>query len=160
MLNMKVGLFTVLVGVFAPLAVFAAREGTPVYYQQAGSNVYAGAGSNVYVGEQRQSQVIGQRTYTYQVPRSQLPSDLGGAATPAGVATDKKSPWVLSAAYAQKYADFQFKTGVNSILEWDHMIFNELGVRLDSNFSVKNYDLFAYGEYRMGNMSSGGFSID
>lgn len=127
------------------------REGTPVYYQNQTASHSSG---------QRQIQSIGQRSYTYQVPRQQLPSDLGGAMTPSGVATGDLPPWVLSVDYGRRFANFEFKTGVNSVLKWDDMIFNEIGVRADSNFQVKNYDLFAYGEYRMGSMSSGGFSMD
>ncbi len=127
------------------------REGTPVYYQNQSSSYSSG---------QRQIQSIGQRSYTYQIPRQQLPSDLGGAMTPYGVATGDLPPWVLSVDYGRRFANFEFKTGVNSVLKWDDMVFNEVGVRADSNFQVKNYDLFAYGEYRMGSMSSGGFSMD
>jgi hypothetical protein len=129
----------------------ASREGTPMYYQ---------GQSPAYVGNQKQIQSINQRNYTYQVPRQQLPSDFGSAMTPAGVSTGKQAPWVLSLDYGRRFANFEFKTGVNSVLKWDDMIFNEIGVRADSNFNVKNYDLFAYGEYRMGSMASGGFSMD
>jgi hypothetical protein len=133
----------------------ASSEGTPVYYQN-----YGVGNQNVYVGNQRQVQVIGQKAYEYQVPRQLLPAEIGGAMTPNGVATDKLAPWILSAEYTRRFADFEFKTGVNSVLEWDDMVFNEIGVRFDSNFTVKNYDLFAFGEYRMGRMSHGGLSMD
>ncbi|MCL1892405.1 MAG: hypothetical protein FWF97_03930 [Alphaproteobacteria bacterium] len=152
---MRVGFYAALIGIFAPLAVFAASEGTPVYYQNYGSQ-----GQNVYVGDQRTVQSVGQRVTTYQVPYQEPPASYADAMTPAGVATGEYEPWVLSASYTRRFADFQFKTGVNSVLEWSNMLFNEIGVRLDSNFKVKDYDLFAYGEYRHGTMSSGGFSID
>jgi len=145
------GFFAVLLGICAPLMAFAAREGTPTYYQP---------GSNTYVGTQRQPQIVGQRSYIYQVPVQAYPGAASGMMTPAGIATDEKPPWVLSADYARRYADFEFKTGVNSVLQWSKMVYNEIGVRLDSNFNMKNYDLFAYGEYRTGTMSSGGFSTD
>ncbi|MGI5846196.1 MAG: hypothetical protein ACOX7D_03385 [Alphaproteobacteria bacterium] len=133
----------------------APREGTPVYYNNRSVNR-----SPVYVGSQRQLPSINQRDYTYYVPRQKLPSDLGSATTPAGVATGKTPPWILSLDYGRRFANFEFKTGVNSILKWDDMIFNEITARVESNFNIKNYDLFAYGEYGVGNMAGGGFSMD
>ena len=135
----------------ASVANAASREGTPVYYQ---------AQTPTYVGNQRQVQSVGQRSYTYQVPRQQLPSSFAGAMTPDGVATGDLPPWVLSVDYGRRFSNFEFKTGVNSVLKWDDMVFNEIGIRADSNFQVKDYDLFAYGEYRMGSMSGAGFSMD
>jgi hypothetical protein len=129
----------------------ASREGTPSYYQPQ---------TPTYVGDRRAVQSLGQRSYTYQVPRPQLPSDTGSAMTPNGVSGTRIPPFTLSADYARRFANFEFKTGVNSVLKWDDMIFNEFGIRADGNFKLKNYDLFAYGEYRMGTMQSGGFAMD
>lgn len=130
---------------------FAAREGTPVYYQNQPAQQTANA---------RQAQILAQQTYTYQVPRQQLPSDLAGAMTPAGVSTGELPPFTLSAGYTRRFASFGFKTGVNSALTWDNMIYNELDVRADANFQVRSFDMFAYGQVGYGTMSSGGFSMD
>ncbi|MDR0967878.1 MAG: hypothetical protein LBL75_03605 [Rickettsiales bacterium] len=134
----------------AGFAHATSSEGVPNYYNQ----------TPTYVGSQRPVQVVGQNTYSYQVPRQTLPSDIATATTANGIATGTNPPFVLSADYSRRFANFEFKTGVNSVLKWDDMIFNEVGVRFDSNFALKNFDLFAYGEYRAGTMGSGGFSID
>jgi hypothetical protein len=94
------------------------------------------------------------------VPRQELPAYLDGATTPNGVSTGEIPPWTLSLDYTRRFANFDFKTGVNSVLKWDDMVFNELTARIDGNFKLKNYDLFAYAEYGMGSMSSAGFSMD
>jgi hypothetical protein len=163
---MKIKISPLFAAVFAPLAAFAAREGTPVYYQNQSANAYyqpayQNQGYTSYVGQNSQKQVVGQRQYTYQVPSAQNPGNLG-AMTPNGVAmpADSESPWVITADYARRFADFQFETGVNSILEWDDMVMNEIGFNVQHNFQMRNYDLFAFAEYRYGTLSNGGLSMD
>ncbi len=151
-MKIKSTFYIISVAVFCVFGANAAsREGTPVYYQTQ---------TPKYVGNQKQVQTINQRSYTYQVPRQQSASDFNGKMTPAGISTGDLPPWVLSLDYGRRFSNFEFKTGVNSVLKWDDMVFNEIGVRVDSNFNVKNYDLFAYGEYSMGSMANGGFSMD
>ena len=96
----------------------APREGTPVYYNNRSVNR-----SPVYVGSQRQLPSINQRDYTYYVPRQKLPSDLGSATTPAGVATGLTA--MDLSLDGRRFANFEFKTGVFH-LKWDDMIFNGL----------------------------------
>lgn len=153
-----------------PIAGFAAsQEGTPVYYQNqarngasdANSNYYQSRGYTSYVGQSNQKQVVNSRNYSYQVPRAEMPTSTG-TMTVNGVAlsSDDRPEWELTAAYGRRFADFEFKTGVNSILEWDDMIFNEISLKAQHNFSVRDYDLFAFGEYTTGTMAGGGKSMD
>ncbi|MDR1361076.1 MAG: hypothetical protein LBJ18_02075 [Rickettsiales bacterium] len=156
---------------FAPFAAFAAREGTPTYYQSAGQananqanyGAYQQQGYTKYVGQSGQKQIVGSNSYSYTVPRPEVPQNIdGGIMTPNGIAMpqSEESKFVASAGFTRRFADFKFETGVNSILEWDDMIFNEISVGGQYNFQVKNYDLFAYGEYSMGSLSHGGMSMD
>lgn len=138
-------------------AAHAAREGTPSYYQ----NGYSSAnGYTPYVGV-GQKQVVGERTYSYQVPRPVTPT-VTGTMTPNGIALPAavEPATTIWADYSRRVADFRFETGVNSILEWDDMIFNEIGVGAKHVFSMGNFDIFAYGEYRYGSMQSGNWSVD
>ena len=171
----------------APFAAFAANEGVPAYYQsapQATANKaaygkYANMGYEQYVGKSGQKQIVGTNTYTYQIPRAKVtnPTDssamlvdangnLIGAAngtfTANGIALPAEAEPRTSvyAGYSRRFADFQFKTGVNSVLEWDDMIFNEVNVGARHNFSLRNFDLFAYADYTYGDMESGGLSMD
>jgi hypothetical protein len=164
---MNLKYFSVLVGIFAPCAAFAASEGVPIYYKNSDpgkelSATYGGNGaSGSYVGQNSQKQVIAQRTYSYQVPAPVAPA-ISGTMTPNGIAMNPNAEpaWVLSADYARKYAYFQFETGVNSILKWNDMIFNEIGVNARYNFNIRNVDMMVFGEYRYGTMGDGGLSMD
>lgn len=151
-----------------PFAALAAKEGTPVYYQNQAQNAnqanygqYKDQGYSKYVGASDQKQVVSSRTYSYQVPKVELPQT-SGTMTPNGIAVPAthESSTSIYAEYTRRFADFQFETGVNSILEWDDMIFNEIGVGAQHNFSLRNFDMFAYGEYSMGSLSHGGLSMD
>jgi hypothetical protein len=175
---MKLTKLAVLLGLLAPFATHAAREGVPVYYNspsvQVTNNVGMYQSSNGsltgnYIGHSGQKYIVGQKTYSYQVPRptpqtAASDSYLGvnGAMTANGIAmpSDTVSPWVISAGYTRRFADFQFTTGVNSILEWDDMIFNEIGVNARYNFSMRNFDMMAFGEYSRGTLGHGGLSMD
>ena len=152
-----------------PFAAFAAREGTPVYYQNGYAPQYQQlpspyAGQNVFVGNQPMRQVVGQRSYSYQVPRPAAnPYQVGATMTPNGVSIPfENNPYDLSikGEFIRRFADFQFETGVQSILEWDDMIINEIGLRVSKNFTLRDFNLFAFGEYSRGTMSDGGLSMD
>ena len=168
---MRKGLVSFLAGFFTIGAAFAANEGVPSYYQtaraqnanQAGYNQYAAAGYTKYVGASGNKQAVGSRSYSYQVPRKpayvpQMP----GMMTANGIAmpTDSEPATSIYAGYTRRFADFQFETGVNSVLEWDDMVFNEITVGARHNFSLRNFDLSAYGEYSYGDVSHGGLSMD
>ena len=166
---MKAGVISFLSGIFAPFAVFAANEGVPSYYQTSASpnanqlsyGRYANQGYTKYVGQGGVKQTVGTRTYTYQAPRVQMPT-VFGTMTPNGIALppEAESKTTVYAGYARRFADFEFETGVNSILEWDDMIWNEIQVGARHNFSLRNFDMYLYGQYAYGNMSHGGLSMD
>lgn len=166
---MRRNIFIFLSGIFAPLVVYAANEGVPSYYQtsngptanQAAYGQYASQGYTKYVGQSGQKQIVGTNTYTYQVPRATQPT-IPGTMTTNGIAmaAENQNGPSIYAQYTRRFADFEFKTGVNSILEWDDMIFNEITVGARHNFSLRNFDMFVYGEYSYGKMVSGGLSMD
>ena len=153
----------------APLAAIAANEGVPSYYQNSASpnanqvsyGKYADQGYTKYVGQSGNKQVVGSRTYSYQVPRPQIPTVVG-TMTANGIALppDSEPATSIYAGYSRRFADFEFETGVNSILEWDDMIWNEIRVGARHNFSLRDFDLSIYGEYAYGDMSHGGLSMD
>lgn len=160
--------FALFVGLFAPFAAFAASEGVPSYYKteksanatQNAYQKYQAQGYTKYVGQSGNTQVVDSRTYTYQVPRPTVPT-ITGTMTTNGIAVppeDHKT--TIYAGYARRFADFQFDTGVNSVLEWDDMIFNEVFVGAEHVFSIRNFDMFVSGEFRYGRMESGGLSMD
>ncbi len=164
---MKVGIFAILVGIFAPLVSAHGNEGVPSYYQgtsagaRGGYNQYSTQGYTRYAGQSTNGQIVGNRTYTYQVPRPQpAPQIYAGAMTTNGVAIPEEKKTNIYASYGRRFADFEFETGVNSILEWDDMVFNEITVGAEHVFNLRNFDLFAYGEYTYGDLSHGGLSMD
>lgn len=168
---MRQGIISFLSLILAPVVASAANEGVPSYYQttrapnanQTSYVQYANQGYTKYVGASGNKQAIGSRTYSYQVPRTptyipQMP----GTMTANGIAMPVESEPATSiyAGYARRFADFQFETGVNSVLEWDDMIINEIVVGARHNFSLRNFDLSVYGEYAYGDISHGGLSMD
>ncbi len=175
---MKSRIASILSGLILPCAALAANEGVPSYYQtatpqnanQASYAGYASQGYTKYVGQSGNKQVINSRTYSYQVPRQTVPQINGttmidgvmvsGTMTPNGIAIPVDTRTNIYAGYTRRFADFEFETGVNSILEWDDMIYNEITVGARHNFSLRDFDLFAFGEYSYGDMSSGGLSMD
>ena len=171
---MKAGILSFLSGILAPLAVLAANEGVPSYYQtqsaptanQMSYNRYANRGYTKFVGSSGSKQNIGSRSYSYQVPR-QMPAQymmptFAGTMTANGVAVppDTEPSTSISVGYSRRFADFEFETGVNSILEWDDMIWNEINIGARHNFSLRNFDMYMYGQYSYGTMSHGGLSMD
>ncbi len=166
---MKISTVSLLLGIFAPMAAFAASEGVPSYYQtgsapnanQAAYGQYANAGYTKYVGQSGSKQVVGSRSYSYQVPRQTVPT-IAGTMTTNGIALPPSDEHrtTIYAEYSRRFADFEFETGVNSILEWDDMVFNEIGVGAQHNFSVRDFDMFAYGKYTYGSLDHGGLSMD
>lgn len=156
----------------APLACFASNEGTPSFYTEkttpnansAGYAKYKDYGYNKYVGTSGGKKVVSSQTYSYQVPRQQTldaESVSRGAMTTNGIAKPvSEQRTSFYAGYSRRFADFEFKTGVNSILEWDDMIFNEVNVGLKHVFGIRGFDLALYGEYSYGDLSSGGMSMD
>ncbi len=151
-----------------PFAVFAANEGVPSYYQtssgpnanQAAYGAYASQGYTKYVGQSGSKQVVSSNSYSYQVPRQTAPKVNYGAMTVNGIATPEENKTYIYAGYNRRFADFEFETGVNSILEWDDMHYNEIVVGARHNFTVRDFDMFAFGEYTNGTMASGGLSMD
>ena len=171
--GMKLTVGTFLAGILGPLSAFAANEGVPSYYQTTTTNAnqqaygqYADQGYTKYVGQSGTKQVVGTRTYSYQVPRQIVPdvsTGVTGAMTTNGIAmpiAEDEHGTSIYAGYSRRFADFQFETGVNSVLEWDDMIFNEINLGARHVFSLRNFDLFAYGDYTHGWMESGGLSMD
>lgn len=169
---MKTRFLSVLCGFLAPLVCFASNEGVPSYYNnnainnanRNGYNNYRKYGYTKYVGNTGKKQVISSQSYSYQVPRQTYAANgyiQNGMMTPNGVATpvDEQKTTVY-AAYSRRFADFEFKTGVNSILEWDDMLFNEINVGAKHVFDVRGFDLAVYADYTRGEMSSGGLSMD
>ncbi len=165
---MRKSLLAFFTGILMPGAVVAASEGVPVYYQSQSQNAnqaaygeYAAQGYSKYVGQSGQKQVVGTRTQTYQVPKAVTPT-IAGTMTANGISlpADAENGTQVFAEYSRRFADFQFKTGVNSILEWDDMIFNEITVGAQHNFSIRSFDMFAYGQYTYGDLSHGGLSMD
>ena len=164
--GMKTGRLSFLCGILAPLASYASNEGVPSYYQtetttanQAAYGQYASQGYTKYVGQSGNKQIVGSQTYSYQVPRPTVNTNYG-AMTANGIALPTEDKTSVYATYTRRFADFEFKTGVNSVLEWDDMVFDEIGVGINHNFSVRSFDMFAYAEYSMGTMSHGGMSMD
>lgn len=154
----------------APVALFA-REGAPSYYRNAYStqprqyqpmpNRYPG--QNIYAGPQQNGNIINQHSYTYQVPKPTAAQAGRGAATPNGIGIppeNNKYDLAVTASYTRKFADFQFETGVQSILEWDDMILNLFGIRAEKDFQLRGFNLFGFGEYAYGSVSHGGLSMD
>ncbi|MCM1293996.1 MAG: hypothetical protein NC311_00335 [Muribaculaceae bacterium] len=166
---MKTSLKVILSGIFAPVAAMAANEGVPSYYQMYGNQTanqaaygsYANQGYTKYVGQSGSKQIVDSRTYSYQVPRQTAPT-IGGTMTANGIAIPVADAPATSiyAGYTRRFADFQFKTGVNSVLEWDDMVFNEIEVGAQHNFSLRNFDMFAYASYAYGMLDHGGLSMD
>jgi len=164
---MKKGSFAFLLGMLIPTVAFASNEGVPSYYQKndtttvnrAAYGNYANQGYTQYVGQSGSKQIVGTNSYSYQVPRPTLPK-FEGTMTANGIAMPPQDKTTLYATYARRFADFEFKTGVNSVLEWDDMIYDEFTVGLRHNFSIRSFDMFAYGEYSMGFMNHGGLSMD
>lgn len=160
---------SILSGIFAPLVALATNEGVPVYYQtkapqnanQVSFNQYQKQGYTKYIGQSGTKQVVGSKTYTYQVPRVAQPT-FTGTMTTNGIAmpADSEKGTTIYAGYARRFADFEFETGVNSVLEWDDMIWNEIRVGARHNFNMRDFDLSIYGEYAYGDMSHGGLSMD
>ena len=181
-IGMRKGIVSLFSAILAPLAAFAANEGVPVYYQdspESNSNQlnygeYANRGYTKYIGKSGVKQVVGTRTYSYTNERRIVPTidaatynenmtyTDAGAMTVNGIATpqeDQHSTF-LYGGYSRRFADFEFKTGVNSILEWDDMVFNEFTAGIRHNFSLRKFDMFAFAEYSYGDMSHGGLSMD
>ena len=167
---MKAGRISFLSGIFAPFMAFAANEGVPSYYQtsaapnanQVAYGSYANSGYTKYVGKSGSKQVVGTRTQTYQVPRPQyIPAYTGGMTT-NGIAMPvaAEPATTMYAGYTRRFADFEFETGVNSILEWDDMVWNELYVGARHNFTLRDFDLSVFGEYAYGKMAHGGLAMD
>jgi len=174
---MKRNLLAFLCAVLPGFAGFASNEGVPAYYadtgrpnaNQNGYNTYQNYGYAKYVGTSGKKQVIGSNTYSYQVPRQQVYEqqqivkqyERAGTMTQKGIAKPvSEQRTTVYAEYARRFADFEFKTGVNSILEWDDMLFNEFHFGLKHVFDIRGFDLGVYGEYAYGHMSGGGLSMD
>ena len=164
---MRKDIIAILLGI-CTLPAFASNEGVPSYYQnnatsmnRAGYASYQNRGYTNYVGSSSSKQVVGSNTYTYNVPAATQPG-YAGMMTANGVAkaASDENGFHVYGGYGRRFADFQFTTAVNSILEWDDMIFNEFKVGGRYNFTLRNFDLMAFGEYSYGKMSSGGLSMD
>lgn len=164
---MKRNISAFFIGICAPFVAVASNEGVPSYYQQrpnynSAYSEYQQQGYTRYVGSSGQKQVVGSRSYSYRVPRQAVINQNPGATTANGIALpiEEQHRTTIYGGYNRRFADFQFETGVNSILEWDDMVFNEFTVGAKHVFSVRNFDMSAFAEYTFGNMSSGGLSMD
>ena len=168
---MKKQFLAFLCGVAAPFACFASNEGVPSYYSGAempnanrmGYNKYQEYGYTKYVGNSGPKQVLSSQTYSYQVPRQNNVTQYSSTGTMtnngiSGAANELNTS--IYASYARRFADFEFKTGVNSVLEWDDMLFNEINVGMKHIFDIRGFDLAVYGDYTYGDLSSGGLSMD
>jgi len=165
---MKKQFLTVLCMIMASLSGFASNEGVPVYYKtdtvsNANRNAYAKYkqfGYTDYVGNTGKKQVISSTDYSYQVPRPIYTFDKN-AMTVNGITTPESDYKTnIYAQYSKRFADFEFTTGVNSILEWDDMVFNEINVGINHVFDMHGFDLLAYADYSYGKLSHGGLSMD
>ena len=176
---MKKKFLTFLCAVVPHFACFASNEGVPAYYadpgsptaNQVGYDTYQNYGYSQYVGGSGKKQIIGSNTYSYQVPREQQETvvydtktyEKPGRMTTKGIAkpaSNSDQNTTIYAGYARRFADFEFKTGVNSVLEWDDMLFNEFNVGVKHIFDIRGFDLAVYGDYTYGKMSGGGMSMD
>ena len=167
---MKRNLLSFLCMISAPFAVFASNEGVPSYYSQNNSmnanraaySKYQSYGYTKYVGNSGSKQIISSESYSYQVPRQQIvPQNYRGTMTTNGVSQPvSNQKTTIYADYARRFADFEFKTGVNSILEWDDMMWNEINVGAQHIFDIRGFDLAVYGSYTYGKLASGGLSMD
>ena len=165
--DMKNTFLAFLCSVAASSACFASNEGVPSYYtstaptnaNRAAYSKYQNYGYTQYVGNSGKKQIVSSQSYSYDVPRPQLPT-YTGTTTTNGIAQPAENKTTIYADYARRFANFEFTTGVNSILEWDDMIFNEVNVGAKHVFDVHGFDLGVYGEYTYGKLSSGGMSMD
>ncbi len=71
----------------------------------------------------------------------------------------------LNFGYSYNSGDFtsegsSFSKPAGSILEWDDMVFNELGLTGRYDFEYKKYPLFVFGEYKQGRLEKSGDSRD
>ena len=158
-----------LLGLLVALPAFGGNEGVPVYYQNQSGSMnrdgfarYQNRGYTNYVGNSGNKQVVGTRSYTYNVPSAQGVPEYAGMMTTNGIATPASNDngFYMYGGYGRRFADFEFTTSVNSVLEWDDMIYNEFTIGGRYNFTVRNFDLMAFGEYTYGIMASGGLSMD
>ena len=165
---MKKAILAILCGIVAPWAVMASNEGVPSYYNQNSKNTnsaynkYQKYGYTKYVGKNGSKQVLSSNQYSYQVPTNYgNQTNIYGATTANGIATPvQDANTTIYAEYSRRFADFEFKTGVNSVLEWDDMLFNEITVGAKHVFDLHGFDLAVYGDYRYGDMNGGGMSMD
>ncbi len=179
---MKRGIISFLPAMLIHCAALAANEGVPVYYQdaptvntnQSNYGAYADSGYTKYIGKTGEKQVVGTRTYSYTTEKRNRPVPTieeysenltyatAGTMTVNGLGLDPEMEpsTYLYAGYSRRFANFEFKTGVNSILKWDDMIFDEINVGARHVFSFGNFDVFAFADYAYGKMSSGGLSMD
>ena len=167
---MRKDYISILLGICASMPAMASNEGAPAYYQKQTTNMnraaypeYKNRGYTDYVGQSGPKQVIATSSRTYQVPRPVQPEiSYTGTTTKNGIArpASDDNGFSIYGGYSRRFADFQFTTSVNSILEWDDMIFNELTAGARYNFSLRNFDMLLFGEYTYGNMASAGLSMD
>ncbi len=152
-----------LLGICAVSPALASNEGVPPYYQNYGSvarSNYQNVSQASYLPTNKQ--VVSSNTYSYRVPKGTSVPGYAGMVTANGIAQPAatNNGFYVYGGYNRRFADFEFTTSVNSVLEWDDMMFNEFQVGGRYNFTVRNFDLTAFGEYTYGKMSSGGLSMD
>ena len=159
----------ILLGTCASLPVLASNEGVPSYYQISNVSMnrraysgYQNQGYTNYIGANGGKQLVNSNSYSYYTPSAPQEPSYRGMMTTNGVAvpTSSENGFYMYGGYGRRFADFQFTTSVNSVLEWDDMVFNELTIGGRYNFALRNFDLMAFGEYTYGKMASGGLSMD
>ena len=170
---MRTKFLSVFCGIAIPLSCFASNEGVPSYYSsgptinanRAAYSKYQRQGYTRYVGNTGKKQVVARNTYSYDVPRPIYENveaiTTTGTMTTNGIAKPvDEYKTSIYAGYSRRFADFEFKTGVNSILEWDDMLFNEINFGLKHVFDINGFNLSIFGDYARGEMAGGGLSMD
>lgn len=132
------------------------QEGTPIYYnkQRTDYSNYTKISHNTYVGSKNTDLILSRKEYSYKMPKSE-DEILNG-----GVSLFNKHKTNVYAKYSRVFADFQFETGVKSVLEWDDMLINEIKVGVKRDFEVRDFDMFTFAEYSVGKVQYGGMSMD
>ena len=166
---MRKDCIAILLGILVSLPAFASNEGVPAYYQTSNTSMnrraypaYKNRGYIDYTGKSGAKQVIASNSQTYEFPVQKSEPVYAGAMTTNGIAKPASTDngLYVYGGYGRRFADFEFTTSVNSVLEWDDMVFNEFKVGGRYNFAMRNFDMMIFGEYTYGDMTSGGLSMD
>ncbi|MBN1783425.1 MAG: hypothetical protein JW812_00470 [Alphaproteobacteria bacterium] len=164
----------VLMGGFFASSAQAVEEGYPVYY-----NAYA-SDASCYSYDNRG--VCNQRGSMHQAYRQSTQSTRVSKREGYKKFTEKRPEKQLDLGIwaGRRFADFEYQLNfgysynssdythegpavsksAGSILEWDDMIFNEIGITARKDFQYDKYPLFVFGEYKQGKLAKSGDSRD